>query len=359
MPINYYIWYVYELNYLTMKALKYILLLLLLIIIAGAIYIATLESSYDVFRTKVVKAPVQVVYNNVNDYKNWPEWSPWIEQEPLAELFFGEKTSGEGASYSWNGKILGEGSLETLETKVNETINQKITFIKPFESESDIYWSFKPVENGTEVSWGMKGELDFISRAYMAFTGGMDKQVGSDYERGLFKLDSVLQANMKKYSVTVNGATTHGGGYYLYNTTSCKIDELEVKWDEMMSKVRKYAQKNMIQMAGAPFTLYHMYDVENNAVMFSCAIPVSEKIITESRSEILTGMLKPFKAIKTTLKGDYRNSKEAWETTYKYLADNNLELVVGSAALEVYITDAKNTPNPANLVTEIYIPVKE
>ncbi len=341
-----------------MKALKYILLLLLLIIVAGAIYIATLENSYDISRTKIIKAPVQVVYNNVNDYKNWPEWSPWIEQEPTASLIFGEKTSGEGASYGWNGAILGEGNMETVGVKTNEIINQKITFIKPFESESDIYWSFKPVEDGTEVTWGMKGELDFISRAYMAFTGGMDKQVGSDYDRGLFKLDSVLQVNMKKFSVTVNGTTTHGGGYYLYSTTSCKIDEFTTKMQEMMPKVSMYAQKNKIPMAGAPFTLFHKYDEENNAVMFSCAVPVSERVITESGSGILTGMLKPFKALKITLKGNYSNSKEAWETAYKYIADNKLEQVAGSAALEVYLTDSINTPNPADWLTEIYIPVK-
>jgi len=341
-----------------MKALRYILLLLLLIIVAVAIYIATLESSYDISRTKTLKAPIEVVYNNVNDYKNWTEWSPWIEQEPTAELIFGKKTIGEGATYGWNGAILGEGNMETIAVKANEIINQKITFIKPWESQSDIYWNFKSVDEVTEVTWGMRGELDFMSRAFMAFTGGMEKQVGPDYERGLFKLDSVLQVNMKKYTVTVNGTTSRGGGYYLYNTTSCKIDEFEGKMKEMKPKVSLYAQKNKIQLAGAPFILFHMYDEENNAVMFSCAVPVSERVITESGSGILTGMLKPFKAIKTTLKGNYSNSKEAWETAYKYLADNKLEQVAGSAALEVFVTDPLSTPNPADWLTEIYIPVK-
>jgi len=341
-----------------MKIVKYIFLLLLLIIVAGAIYIATLEKTYDISRTKVIKAPVEVVYNTVNDYKNWPDWSPWIEQEPTAELLFADVTSGVGGSYAWKGEILGEGNIETLAAKTNDSLSQKIKFIKPFESQSDIYWKFKPVEKGTEVIWGMKGELDFMAKAYMAFNGGMEKQIGPDYERGLFKLDSVVQADMKKYSINVDGITTHGGGYYLYNTTSCKIDELEAKMKEMMPKVKAYAQKNKIQMAGAPFTLYHTFDQENNAVMFSCAVPVSEKVITASGSGILTGILKPFKALKTTLKGDYKNSKEAWDTAYKYLGDNNLEPIETSPALETYLKDSKDTPNPADLITEIFVPVK-
>lgn len=341
-----------------MKALKYILLLLLLMLVAAAIYVATLKNSYDVTRTAVVKAPVEVVYNTVNEYKTWPSWSPWIEQEPNATLTYGEQTSGAGGSYSWVGEILGEGAMETVAVSPNESINQKIKFIKPWESESDIYWTFKPVAEGTEVAWGMKGEMNFMMKAFMTFSGGMEKQIGPDYERGLFKLDSVLQADMKKYSVNVDGQTTHGGGYYLYNTTSCKIDEMESKMSEMMPKVGQYVLKNKITMAGSMFSLYHKFDPENNAVIFSCAVPVTERVITDKDSGIQTGLLKPFKAVKVTLKGNYNNLKEAWETGYKYLEDNKLEAVVGVPALEVYPTGPMEVQNPAKWLTEIYIPIK-
>ena len=342
-----------------MKKLKYVFLIVLMIVVAGAIYVATLDNSYDVTRAKVMKAPLEVVFNNVNDYKNWPSWSPWIEQEPSAALTYAEITSGEGASYSWKGEILGEGDIVTTEVRASEFLNQKIKFIKPWESESDIYWKFKSVETGTEVIWGMKGEMSFMEKALLAFSGGMDKQIGPDYERGLFKLDSVLQVNMKKYSIDVNGIATRGGGYYLYNTTSCKMDEMSKKMTEMMPIVTMYIQKNKITMAGPTFTLYHQFDPENNAVIFSCAVPVTEKVVTDKDSGIQTGMLKPFKAVKTTLKGDYENLKETWETAYKYLTDNKLQPLIGTPALEVYLTDPMTTPNPANWVTEIYVPVRE
>ena len=205
----------------------------------------------------------------------------------------------------------------------------------------------------------MKGEMSFMEKAVLAFSGGMDKQIGPDYERGLFKLDSVLQVNMKKYSIDVNGIATRGGGYYLYNTTSCKMDEMSKTMTEMMPIVTMYIQKNKITMAGPPFTLYHQFDPENNAVIFSCAVPVTEKVVTDKDSGIQTGMLKPFKAVKTTLKGDYENLKETWETAYKYLTDNKLQPLIGTPALEVYLTDPMTTPNPANWVTEIYVPVRE
>lgn len=337
-----------------MKILKYIILLVLILGIGAAIYMATLDGKYHVTRSKVIKAPVSVVFNEVNEFKKWPAWSPWIEQEPNATLTYEDKTSGEGSGYAWKGEIIGEGNMKTKYIKGMDSISQEIYF-KEYDSTSDVYWTFKPVEDGTEVTWGMKGEFPFIARPMAA---GMDEGVGPDYERGLFKLDSLIQSNMSKYSVKVDTTlVTHSGGYYLYNTTSCKIDDLEAKMKEMMPKVVDFATKNKISMSGAPFTLLHKYDVENNAVMFSSAIPTTDRVITES-SDVLTGMLQPFKAVKTTLTGDYKNLQEAWEATMKYIADNKIEFIESLPSLEVYQVSATKNPNPAAWVTEIYVPVK-
>lgn len=331
---------------------------MLIVVIGGAIYLATLDGNYDIQRSKVINAPTAMVYNKVNDFKTWASWSPWLYKDPSTKLTFGDISSGSGASYSWESenKDVGAGRMETIDAVANESLNQQITFTEPWEQQSNIYWSFKPAEGGgTEVTWGMNGEMPFMAR-YMA--AKMDEYVGPDYEKGLAKLDSVIQLDMKKYSVKVNGETTHGGGYYLYNTTSCKIDELPDKMAEMMPKVGAYAMKNKITMAGPAFSLYHKWDQENNAVIFSCAVPVADRVITEKDSGILTGMLKPFKALKTTLTGNYENLAEAWTTASEYITDNNLEEIHGHPALEVYTNDPMEHPNPANWVTEIYIPIK-
>ena len=342
-----------------MKFFKYIFFFVLLIIVAGAIYIATLESSYDVKRSKLIKAPVEVIYKEVGDFKNWPAWSPWLSKDPNTVLTYGETTSGDAASYSWKSDIIGEGQMKTITAIPNDSLFQNIEFLKPFESKSDVYWKFQPSDGGTEVTWGMKGKMGFMERAYMAFNGGMDKMIGPDYELGLTQLDSVVHAAMDKYSVTVDGITTHGGGYYLYNTTSCKIDEVPQKMEEMMPVLTGYIEENKIATAGAPYTLYLKYDTENNAAIFSCAVPVTERVITASDSNVLTGYLLPFNAVKTTLKGDYKNLEEAWNAAMKYIADNNLKEAVDKPHLEVYLVDSKDTQNPAEWLTEIYIPIEE
>ena len=339
-----------------MKALKYILFLLLIAIIGMAIYIAVQPNSFEVTRTRTIKAPAQVVYNNVIDFKNWAAWSSWVEADSDMKITLPEQTLGINGSYSWEDKD-GIGTMKTIEAVPNKSIQQQMLF-SDFPT-SNVSWRFKPNEDGTtDATWTISGkDLPFDFKAFATLMGGMEKQIGPHYERSLEKLDSIVVADMKRYSVKVNGITQHGGGYYIYNTSSCKISDLANKMQEMMPKIGMYAMNNNIKMAGAPFTNYHKWDEENNAVMFSSCVPTTEKIMS-SEPDVLTGQLKPFKAVKTTLKGNYDNLKEAWETASKYIKDNNLEELHDAPALEVYQTEPMSTPNPANWITEIYIAVK-
>jgi len=339
-----------------MKAFKYILFLLLIIIIGTSIYITVQPNAFTLSRSRVIAAPAQVLFNEVNDYKNWPHFSPWLEQEPEATLTYLDETSGINAGYAWNGTILGEGNMTTLAVIEDESISQKINFIKPFESESDINWTFEPQKDSTKVTWTMSGKMDFMSKMYTVFSGPFEKTVGPDFERGLFKLDSVTVASMKAYNIRIMGITQHGGGYYLYQTTSCKISELPNKIKTMLPTVAAYAYKNSIATTGMPFVNYHKWDEENNAVMFSCCIPTTEKIITND-SDFLTGQLPPFTAVKTILKGNYSYLNEAWTKGMSYIPENDLEILEEGPTIEVY-SNLGNSPNPADWITEIYIAIK-
>ncbi|WAC01830.1 GyrI-like domain-containing protein [Lacinutrix neustonica] len=186
----------------------------------------------------------------------------------------------------------------------------------------------------------------------------MEKQIGPEYERSLEKLDSVIQVDMKKYSIVVDKETTqHSGGFYIYNSTATTFEDFPSKMEQMLPEIMSYAQKNNISIAGAPFVLYHKWDEANNAVMFSCCIPTAARVITTG-STILTGQIEPFKALKITLNGNYSHLKEAWDTGMKAIADSGLEQEKDGPMLEAYLNSPMNTPNPAHLKTEIYIAVQ-
>lgn len=339
-----------------MKAFKYVFFLVLILIIGCAIYIAVQPNSFEFSRSKIIKAPVEVVFETVNDYEEWPRFSPWIEQDNEAKLSYDLTTVGEGAGYSWDGEELGIGSMTTVNVVENQSIEQRINVKEPFESNANINWTFEPVEEGTKVTWGMNGKQDFMTKMYVAFAGSIEKNTAPDFERSLFKLDSITQADMRKYEITINGVTQHSGGFYLYSTASVKMSDYSRKMQELMPKVGGYAQTNNITIAGKPFVIYHKWDTENNAVIFSCCIPTTSQITT-SETDILTGQLQPFKALKTTLKGDYDYLEKAWNKAMAHIAENNLEHPETGIILESYVTDPTTTPNPADWITEIYLEV--
>ncbi|TVZ60333.1 effector-binding domain-containing protein [Flavobacteriaceae bacterium MAR_2010_105] len=340
-----------------MKAFKYLLFLLLILIIGLSIYVAVQPNSFEVTRERTIEAPEAVIYNQLIDFKNWEAWSPWIEKNPGTKVTYPEQTKGVGGSYAWEDDD-GVGNIKTINANPNSSIEQEMQF-DDF-APSNISWNLESAEEGiTKVTWKISGkDLPFMFKAYSAFSGGFDAMMGPDFERGLEKLDSLVVTNMKVYDITINGITEHGGGFYIYNTASCKMDDFEETMKTMLPKVGAYATANNITMAGPPFISYHKWDEKNNAVIFSSCVPTTSRVITTD-SDILTGQIEPFRAIKTTLKGNYTNLKEAWEKTMAYIPQQGLEFAETGPMLEVYVTDPMNYPNPADWVTEIYIAIKD
>lgn len=340
-----------------MKILKYIFLLLLIVIVIGAIYLATLDGKYDVKRSRLIKAEPELVFNELNDYKNWEDWGPWFEADSTIAVDYPENTIGEGASYSWKSKD-GDGMMRTLKVDKPNSLDQEVVFETPFgDMKTDVYWILEKVEEGTNLTWGMKGEIDFINRWMV---NKMEKSIGQEEERGLELLDEHIQKEIKIYSIDFNGVIEYGGGYYLYTTTSSKIDEIEAKYPVLLLKMYGFVKNNNIRTTSGPFTLYHKYDEENGTTMFSVCYPVAEKIITPRGSDVLSGFMESGKYFKTTLNGSYENSDEAWEKAMDEAQNlEDYKMIETGEPFEVYVNNPHEIPNPADLITEIYIPVKK
>ncbi len=226
-------------------------------------------------------------------------------------------------------------------------------------SPSNIYWKFEKAENVTKVTWGMKSNnVPFLFKFYATISGGMDKMVDPDFERGLEKLDSIVINSMTAYKVTINGITEYGGGFYLYKTTNATNSNISQIMRQQYGSIGLFMGQNSIPMNGMPFTIYHDMNFENGTVIMSNAMPVKEKIIITGDTNLLCGYMPKQKVLKTTLKGNYTNLSKAWEIVMKYLADNGLEQSANNKPFEIYTNDPGNFPNPSNWITEIYIPVK-
>lgn len=166
-----------------------LVLLVLLAVFVGVV--ASRPSEFRIARSRRLSAPPDVVYANVNDFKRWPEWSPWEKLDPSMKRELSGAPAGLGAVYYWSGNsAAGEGRMTITDAQPNRSLTMRLEFMKPFAATNAAQFDFVPSEQGTTVTWAMTGKSNFVAKAVGLFMD-MDKMVGTEFEKGLATLDSV------------------------------------------------------------------------------------------------------------------------------------------------------------------------
>lgn len=342
-----------------MKILKYLLFLLLIIFIAGSIYVATKDGEFKVETSRVINAPAPMLFREVADLSNWKNWNAWSDVEGMNMDVTGN-TSGQDASISWQAEEIRDGRIHNVAVMPYNRIEQELmmqTIIG--EAEGSVTWIFEPEGDQTRVTWVLEGEQSFKDK--LAFTI-QDKDLADVFhpifEQSLANLEQNVITKMEAYSINVEGVTQHGGGYYMYTTTASRMGEVNAKAADMVKQVSLFMEENNISISGKPLIIYNQRDDRNGTTIFSTGVPTPSQVITPAGSDILNGYLEPQKVVKTTLKGHHKNASEAWESTYRYIEENNLTVNQQGQPFEIFITDITEVDNPALWMTEIYIPVE-
>lgn len=173
-----------------MKILLYIIGAII-VIIAGLHFMA--PKTYQIDRKIVVKKDVDTVFKSLCSLKEQQIWSPWAEKDPEMKIEFRGTDGTIGSSTYWIGnKDVGEGEQEITKIEPSSYIETELRFLKPFESTSTGFFELKSVNEGTEVTWGFKGESTFPSTIFMVFMD-MDKSAGPDFEKGLSKFKAYIE----------------------------------------------------------------------------------------------------------------------------------------------------------------------
>lgn len=337
-----------------MRIIKYIFLLLLLSLVSLTVFIATQKGDFTVERSKVIKIQRVPLFNFVNDYRNWEDFGSWVLEDPTIQVTYPQSTSGLNASFSWKGND-GNGDMKTTAVTDAQTISQKMNIDGTL---ADVSWVFKDTLGGTKVTWKSKGTMSFVFKIYSALNGGADKVIGTMYEKSLANLDKILVYETNTFEVKVDGVVKKLETFYIKQSFTSEIGKITKNVRVVIPKLTSFCEANGIETNGKPFVIYHTYDTTSGLAKISVCVPIKKEIFTSSGSDILTGKLEPFEAVKTTLKGDYSHTKQAIEKSTAYI--NNQKIIPDHtwSHLEVYTVGKSEIANPSKWVTEIYFPVK-
>ncbi len=144
-------------------------------------------------RSIIIERPSSHVFDALNSYKRFNEWSPWAKKDPTASYTFAGPESGQGATMSWQGaKSVGSGRWEILES----TPTSLVKMIQVVENgrTATVVFDVASSDLGVKVKWSYDTELGTnpIERIKGQY---LDSSVGSDFQYGLMRLKALLESS--------------------------------------------------------------------------------------------------------------------------------------------------------------------
>jgi uncharacterized protein YndB with AHSA1/START domain len=154
---------------------------------------ATRPDTFRVERSIAVQAPPAKVFALLNDFHNFPSWSPWQKLDPAMQTNYSGATAGPGAVYTWKGNSdVGSGRMEVLQQVPDSSVTVKLDFLEPFEGHNTSEYTLKTTGTTTTVTWAMYGPSPYVSKLMGIFVS-MDSMIGKDFEQGLANLKAVAE----------------------------------------------------------------------------------------------------------------------------------------------------------------------
>lgn len=174
------------------KTVLYILIGFVALVGVFLVYVSMQPEMFAISRTAILRASPERVFEIVNDFHKWQDWSPWAKLDSNCKTTFTGPDSGVGAEFAWDGNSeVGQGSIKITESRPNELIKLDLVFIKPMEGKSVTEFTFQPDGEGTRVTWTMSGKNEFIGKLFSVLMD-CDKMIGGSFEKGFDNMKTVL-----------------------------------------------------------------------------------------------------------------------------------------------------------------------
>lgn len=143
-------------------------------------------------RSIAIAAPPATVFELVNGFERFAEFSPWHELDPDAEYTLRGPRSGVGARMEWASEdpSVGSGSQEIIASEPVRQVKTALDF--GGQGTAVATWTIEPAPEGSKVTWAFDADLgmDPLAR-YAGLT--FERFIGNDYENGLQRLKALAE----------------------------------------------------------------------------------------------------------------------------------------------------------------------
>ncbi len=166
------------------KFVKKIGLWLGLFLLGLALFSLLLPADIKVDRSIEVSAPIDRVFDQVNDLRNWEKWDPWKRMDPTMVMTFSNPPIGQNAFYKWESQNerIGKGTMTLIRVATNEEIETAIDFDGKDHASSKFKFAHKG--DNIEVTWSMNKHVGMLPwNKYFGFM--MRGEIKRQFDNGL------------------------------------------------------------------------------------------------------------------------------------------------------------------------------
>lgn len=337
-----------------MKILKYLLYLIGILVLIAIILGLTGPKTYDVSRSAIVSGTPEQVWPYVSSLKNMQLWSPWAEKDTAMTLEYAGQDGTVGASYSWSGnKDVGKGMQTITLLEPNRYMETELKFLGDYEGQATSYTRLADTTGGTFVTWGIKGENNFMSKI-MDRLGMFEKMMGPDFDRGLTKLTELMASPPKMESSLEVVPGEFAGGKYLGARATMTFDKMEEFYGQSFSAAMAAIEKAGAQIVTPPSGLYYSWDMEKGTTDLAAGFGFSGDVKAPEGLQIVE--VPAGKSLTIDYYGGYHGIGSAHDAMDVYMKANNLTQL--SPVIEAYLTDPGSEPDSSKWLTKVIYLVK-
>ena len=330
-----------------MHYLRFIFGVLFISLLVLVLYIKNLPNTYEVKRSIYTSIPAATLYNYLYDFENWPEWNPWILEDPEMKLSFSQNNSNQ-PEYRWEGKE-GNGTMKTLKTNAPFEIKQQMTF-EGFSS-SDVSWNIK--KDSDSLHWIMGGKMNFVMKIFTLQMGEMETMIGPYCKKGLYTINRILSTQLNKHRFVYKDTMVLPKQFYLSRTFKSDKAALDSLIKIGSQELYEFAESENLNIIGDLFTIIPPSDFKNSS--WSIGLPIEEYFKT-NHPAIKCRYSKERMALKGLHLGPYKNIGLSWEIMYEKL--NLINPKLQYYPITIYKVDEESSPDPLEWETELLLPYK-
>jgi len=179
-----------------MRQLGLILGALGVIFVLATVVAWFLPAKTTVERSLAMQAPVSTIYAYLSDPRQFEEWSPWHQRDPMIETRYEGEEEGVGAIIRWTSAREYDGVIEITSAEQGAFVIYDIQLIDYLEGTGRV--EIEPEESRYRVSWSV--EIDFGDNIYARYRSFfVDDVLGKDLLSGLTHLKVRVESDRSPF----------------------------------------------------------------------------------------------------------------------------------------------------------------